>query len=228
MKRLIQIIIIFFYRIYLRRRKHVSIHYNTFVNSLTEFEGYNKLGAQSVVSSSFIGMGTYMGRNNNLPFTRIGRFCCIATNVKVIIGTHPVNGFVSFHPAFFSPNRQAGFSFVDELYFNEHVKINDKLNCVIGNDVWVGEDVRIIAGVTIGDGALIAAGSLVTKDVKPYSIVGGVPAKLIRYWFSSKDINFLSDFKWWDKDLDWLRENADVMRDINELRAKYENSTRNN
>lgn len=166
-----------------------------------------------------------MHNNVCLPKTKIGKYCCLAFNIKVVPATHPTHTFVSFHPAFFSTEKQAGFTYSDKSYFNELKSVNEQYNCIIGNDVWIGVDVTIIAGVTIGDGALIAAGALVDKDVEPYSIVGGVPAKLIRYRFSQKEIIFLNSFKWWNKDMIWLKDNVELMRDIQKLISKYGNST---
>lgn len=97
-------------------------------------------------------------------------------------------------------------------------------NVVIGNDVWIGSNVKILQGIKICDGAVIAAGALITKDVEPYAIVGGVPAKLIRKRFSDEDIKFLLDLKWWDKGEEWVIENAEFFEDINLLKEKLKNN----
>lgn len=77
-------------------------------------------------------------------------------------------------------------------------------------------------GVTIGDGAVVAAGALVTKDVPPYAIVGGVPAKVIRYRFLESDIQFLMELKWWKKDIEWIKKYADYFADIKQLKIAIE------
>ena len=87
----------------------------------------------------------------------------------------------------------------------------------IGNDVYIGEGVTIIGPVRIGDGAVIAAGSVVTKNIMPFSIWGGVPAKIIRMRFTDTQIDFLKELRWWDKDSDWLRSHADKFESIEEL-----------
>ena len=88
---------------------------------------------------------------------------------------------------------------------------------LIGNDVWIGNDVKIMDGVIIGNGAIIATGSIVNKNVKPYEIVGGAPAKHIRYRFSDDKILALEELKWWDKDLMWLERNYHLFNNIDKV-----------
>ena len=85
---------------------------------------------------------------------------------------------------------------------------------MIGNDVWIGSNVIIMSGVRIGDGAVIAAGAIVTKNVEPYSIVGGVPAKTIRRRFEENQIEYLRKIEWWNRSEDWIKKNAASFTDI--------------
>lgn len=185
----------------------------------TVFEGKNLLNVNSQVYSSYVGFGTYISGNTKFVKAKIGKFCSIGQNVRNHFGLHPSSDFVSTHPSFFSTKKQAGFTFVKENFFQEHQFIDseNKYTIRIGNDVWIGNDVSIMDGVKIGDGAIIATGSVVTKDVDPYSIVGGVPAKLIRMRFSEKEIEFLLNFKWWDRDLGWIEANSKYFRSIKEF-----------
>jgi carbonic anhydrase/acetyltransferase-like protein (isoleucine patch superfamily) len=91
----------------------------------------------------------------------------------------------------------------------------------VGNDVWIGVRAAIKDGVTVGDGAVIAAGAVVVEDVSPYAIVGGVPAKLIRFRFPQEIVQFLLNFRWWEQDDDWLRQNWSRFHDVHALMKAY-------
>lgn len=195
--------------------KHLSIGKSACVLGKSSiFEGYNRIGDGSKFCGS-MGYGSYIGENSKLNAT-IGRYCCIGDRVYTVSGTHPSSDFVSIHPAFYSTKKQSGFTFVNEDRFNETSfnKVDKKTSVYIGNDVWIGSNVVLIGGIEIGDGAIIAAGAVVTKNVEPYAIVGGVPAKLIKKRFSPEQIDFLNSFCWWEKDAKWIKDNCQNMDDI--------------
>jgi serine acetyltransferase len=104
-----------------------------------------------------------------------------------------------------------------------------KGDIIIGNDVWIGAKSTIMSGVKIGDGAIVAAGALVTKDVEPYSMVGGNPAKHLKYRFDDEDIQGLLEIKWWDWNEDKIKEEAMLLwsQDIKYFINKYKNDTGN-
>lgn len=180
------------------------------IDKYSKFQGKNRVCNGARIINSKFGYASYVGINSNIINTSIGKFSSIGPNVDTIIGRHPTHTYVSTHPAFFSLRKQVGFTYIKEQKFSEfkYSDKNDMYSIKIGNDVWIGSNVKIIEGVTIGDGAIIAAGSLVAKNVEPYSIVGGVPAKVIKLRFNKDQIKFLLDFKWWDKDEKWLKKNA--------------------
>lgn len=181
----------------------------------SSFEGYNKIGDGTTFSGG-LGYASYIGQNCSIN-ANIGKYCCIAQNVMTAYGSHPTKKWVSIHPAFFSTAKQSGFTYVDkELYDEKQSKIE------IENDVWIGTGAMLLGGIKIGDGAVIAAGAVVTKDVKPYTIVGGVPAKEIRKRFDDEDIDFLLKLKWWDKSEVWIKKHVDKFFDIKAFRESVE------
>lgn len=135
---------------------------------------------------------------------RIGSYCSLAPGVIIGDGQHPIT-FLSTHP--FQYEKEMPFhSFFKEIQnFKTTTKLPkdviSKKQPTIGNDVWIGTNAIILKGVRVGDGAVIAAGSVVTKDVPPYAIVGGVPAKIIKYRFDTELIERLLSICWWDYEI---------------------------
>lgn len=176
-----------------------------------KFALYNYLADNTSVVDSYLGNYSYLGENTFIQNTTIGNYSCIGPNVKIGLGEHPVNHFISIHPVFYSLSAQVGVTFATKQYFDEYNPVN------IGNDVWVGANAIVRSGVTIGNGCIVAAGAVVTKDLPPYSIVGGVPAKIIKYRFDEQEILQLEQLKWWNKDSNWIKANAFRMINIKNL-----------
>ena len=152
------------------------------------------LGRHSYVSGAFVGNA------------KIGNFCSIGVGAKVGgLGLHPSH-MLSTHPIFYSPYQQTGISFSKKNVFEEIKRTT------VGHDVWIGANAIIMDGLTLGNGVIVAAGAVVTKDVSDYAIVGGVPAKLIRHRFSPEDIDLLHQCRWWDKDDHTLAAAAEIFR----------------
>ena len=161
-------------------------------------DGYNTISPKALVNKVILGFASNINRNCEIQNTKIGAYCSMGPRCKIIIGQHPTTRFVSIHPSFYSIRNQNGFVYTNKQKFNEFKYVNEEFSVVIGNDVWIGSDVKIIEGVRIGDGAIIAAGAVVTKDIPAYAIVGGVPAKVIRYRFYEEQIEKLLEIKWWN------------------------------
>ena len=204
-----------FYFIKFLRRKDIILGGNNRLNK-SIFEGKNRIGHKTFFLNGVLGFGSYLGSNCFFNYAKIGKYCSIGNNVNVVRSTHPSSIFVSTHPAFFSLAKQAGFTYVKQQLFNELIMFNESesTSVFIGDDVWIGNDVTIMGGVKIGDGSIIGTKALVTKDVEPYSIVGGVPAKRIKSRFNNEEVNFLLNIKWWNKGEKWITENIELFSSI--------------
>jgi acetyltransferase-like isoleucine patch superfamily enzyme len=189
------------------RKQRVKIGYMVNIHK-SKLGGYNQLYDGVRLWDSSLGSYSYISKNSQINRSTIGKFCAIGPNVQMGLGNHPTRGFVSIHPAFYSTLLRIPVTFSNQNLFQEYKPIT------IGNDVWIGANVVVADGVTIGDGAIVTAGAIVTKDVLPYEIVGGVPAKLIRKRFTEEQIVFLQKTKWWDQDKEWLKQNASRFSDI--------------
>lgn len=177
------------------------------------FEGANKLYPYTTFVGS-MGYGSYIASHCEINAI-IGRFTSIAPYVRTNRGVHPLGSpYATTSPMFFSTRKQNGKTFAERMMFDE-LRAPTK----IGNDCWIGENVFFSGGLIIGDGAVVLAGAVVTNDVPPYAIVGGVPAKVIKYRYDEDTIKFLLELKWWNKDIEWLRENWRLMSDINKLKS---------
>lgn len=157
------------------------------------------IGPFAKIYKSKIGDYTRVRHFCTIAYANIGKFCSIARGVKIGVAGHPTN-LVSTNSVFYLDN-SLNDSFKNIVKYEPYKKIT------IGNDVWLGEESLVMGGVNIGDGAIIAAHAVVTKDVPPYAIVGGVPAKVVKYRFSPEVIDALMDLKWWEWSDNTIREN---------------------
>lgn len=149
-------------------------------------------------------IGKYSGMNENTYVARatVGAFCAIGARTAINPFNHPVD-WLSTHEFQYHPN---SYDWVEEYKSLERLPRTPEmyLRSTIGSDVWMGHNANILSGINVGDGAVIAAGAVVTKDVPPYAVVAGVPATVKRFRFSEKIIERLLRCKWWDLELHQL------------------------
>lgn len=205
--------IIIFIFIKIKWRRKVSFTFSTQIGLKSIFEGKNKIYPNTYFDG-YMGRGSYIARDSNISGL-IGRYTSIGARTNVIKGIHPYTyPYVSTSPMFVSLMKQNGYTYTKKQEITEFRYAKDHYSVVIGNDCWIGENVSIISGVTIGDGAMILAGAVVTKDVPPYAIVGGVPAKIMKYRYNKNDVDFLIKYKWWNKDEEWIKQHAVLFLDF--------------
>lgn len=131
--------------------------------------------------NSQVGINTYIGKGGAITKSTIGNYCTIANNVFIGQGEHDYTKV----------------ALSGQLYDFDSYEMFTKKECIIGNGVWIGVGSVIMRGVKVGDGAVIGANSVVTKNVPPYAIVVGTPARIIKYRFSDEKINTINKSKWW-------------------------------
>lgn len=163
--------------------------------------GYlTQLYPNGIMYKSSLGDYSYVQKNGSIWHSTIGKYCSISWNVSIGGGEHDFHKVTS-HSMLYSTD----YGFVDNSMYDRFSN-----SCVIGNDVWIGAGASVLRGVTIGDGAVIGAGAIVTKDVTPYSIFAGVPAKKIGQRCSDDLIVRMLKIKWWDWSADIIKENIDL------------------
>ena len=201
-----------YWRIKLKWWGKVRFNTTTRIDTTSTFEGANTIGDRTKFSGN-MGYGSYICNDCSI-IGNIGRFTSIAADVKNAQGVHPIEApYATTSPMFFSLRKQSGVTFAKEQLFDEM-----RAPISIGNDCWIGQGAFFVGGLTIGDGAVVLAGAVVTKDVPPYAVVGGVPAKVIKYRYDKETIQFLLEKKWWDMPIEWLKENSELFCDINKLK----------
>jgi acetyltransferase-like isoleucine patch superfamily enzyme len=189
----------FKYLFYKRISKFALIDFRSKIKSKVRINIFVK------IYDSTINEYTYVGKKTEIINADIGKFCSIAKGCNIGLTQHSIN-CISTNPIFTENINGTGEKWIDSNVRNSLFRTPRVL---IGNDVWIGTNVIIMSGVVIGDGAIVGAGSIVTKDIPPYAIVAGVPAKIIRYRFGIEIIEKLTDLKWWDSDPEILKRHID-------------------
>ncbi len=146
-----------------------------------------------------VGDFTYIERHVEAIYTTIGKFCSVASNSRLNALNHPMER-VTQHKISYRPNEYFVHMKVDKAFREQR----QKARVVIGHDVWIGHGAIILPSISVGDGAVVAAGAVVTKNIEPYAVVAGVPAKRIKWRFEKEVREKLLALAWWDWDHDKL------------------------
>lgn len=163
----------------------------TKIDNLSKVDRKAKVYRKTTIFNSKINKYSYIAKGSSIVYTEIGKFCSIGSGSSIGMGHHTLDK-LSTSPIFTEKKNGTGHSWTNKSKEYPYKKI------IIQNDVWIGSRVIIIGGINIGNGAVIAAGSIVTKDVPPYAIVAGIPAKIIKYRFNEDIIQYLQKIEWWN------------------------------
>lgn len=217
-------------KVYLQRkqaikkaRKHKCvIDKRNIVDDRSAFGSGSRVMKNNGLASAIVGRCSTVGSYNYLNEAKIGSFCSLGSHIYILSATHPVDGvFVSTSQCFFKTEFPMPLIRDDQTVFKEKKLTKGGFSCEIGNDVWIGSNVLILGGVTIGDGAVVGAGSVVTKNVEPYSIVAGNPAKTIRKRFGDETINELLKIQWWNWPLHIIAKRTSDFNNVSTFIKKY-------
>ena len=176
--------------LYFKNKKKGVVSYTPYISLKTSIGTNTTIENNSQIDEyTNIGENVYIGRNCYLTKVDIGNYCSIANNVSIGQGEHNIYKVST-----------------SSLFYDDPYNELTNKDCIMGNDVWIGVDSIILRGVTIGNGAVIGANSVVTKDVPSFAIVAGSPAKVIKFRFDEKIINLIERSKWWELDLESAKE----------------------
>lgn len=167
----------------------------------SKLERYSRIGRNNHVENSKIGAHSYTGMNTIIIDSTVGKFNSISWGVTIGPGEHDYTKTTNHS---FLYNDYSKIKPLNYRGYDRYIK-----ECIIGNDVWIGCNVTVLRGVKIGNGAVIGANSVVTKDIPSYAIAVGSPAKIIKYRFSEDIISLLEKMKWWEWSEDKISKNID-------------------
>jgi phosphonate metabolism protein (transferase hexapeptide repeat family) len=181
----------------------------------SRFGRYTEVGANSLIVETEFGDYSYTAGDNQIIYATIGKFSNIASHVRINPGNHPIERATLHHITY--RRSLYGFGEDDAAFFQwrrDH-------HCTIGHDTWLGHNAIVMPGVTVGNGAVVGSGAVVTKDVAPYTIVVGVPARPLRRRFPQEIADALQRIAWWDWDHETLGARLDEMNDVQRFVERY-------
>lgn len=177
---------------------------------------WTDIGPNSLIVESIFDDYSYTAGDVDMIYTELGKFASIASHVRINPGNHPMERVTQHHMTY--RRKQFGMGETDDEAFFDWRRAH---KCVIGHDTWIGHGVTIMPGVQIGTGAVVGSGAVVTKNVQPYEIVVGVPAKPIRMRFPEAVAERLLAIAWWDWDRAKLEAAFEDLNNVNLFIEKY-------
>lgn len=175
-----------------RKFTYKNVSWRAFWDKETDFTPFTVIRPNVFLLKTKVGRYSRIRKNCHIAYADIGNFTVISRNVIVCPGAHPMN-YLTPHSIFYKSDW--GWH---EKDWRKDIDFTWEQRVSIGNEVWIGLNSIIMEGVTIGDGAIVATGSIVTKDVPPFAVVGGIPAKVIKYRFPQEMIDRLLEIQWWN------------------------------
>jgi phosphonate metabolism protein (transferase hexapeptide repeat family) len=189
-------------------------HSNVIIHD-SHFGVYTEVGSNSSIVETHFGDYSYTAGDNQIIYAEVGKFSNIASHVRINPGNHPMERVTLHHITY--RRKLYGLGEDDTNFFDWR----RSHQCVIGHDTWLGHNVIVMPGVTVGAGAVVGSGAVVTKDIPPYMIAVGVPAKVIRPRFPEPIAEALLRIAWWDWDRPLLEARFDDLHDVNTFVEKY-------
>jgi phosphonate metabolism protein (transferase hexapeptide repeat family) len=184
--------------------------------SKSDLGPWTAIGPNCSISESTVGAYSYCAGDVAIIYSEVGKFCSIASHVRLNPGNHPMQRVTQHHMTY--RRVQYGFGDTDDEAFFDWRRA-DKVT--VGHDVWLGHGVLVMPGVSIGTGAVVGAGAVVTKDIPPYTVAVGVPAKPLRLRFSEDAIEKLLQIAWWNWNRELLEERFEELNDLETFLEKY-------
>ena len=176
-----------------KKLTYKRVDFGTLWDTKSSFRKFTHILRGARLNNAHIGKYSRVGVNCKLTNVTVGNFSCIGADCVVGVGQHPTN-YLTYHSIFY---KQGNWGWHDD-WIKYPKGFQEQAQITIGNNVWIGQKVVIMDGVTIGDNSIVATGAIVTKDVPPYSIVGGVPAKVIKTLFNDEMRKRLDEIQWWN------------------------------
>jgi phosphonate metabolism protein (transferase hexapeptide repeat family) len=177
---------------------------------------WTDLGPNTTICESTFGDYSYTAGDVSIVYSDVGKFCSIASHARLNPGNHPMDRVMQHHATY--RLAQYGFGEDDDEAFFDWRRAN---KVTVGHDVWIGHGAILLPGVTVGLGAVVGAGAVVTKDVEPYTIVVGVPARPLRLRFPKEISDAITATAWWDWPREILEERIGDFNDLDTFLKKY-------